>query len=200
MADTDKMVLNTDPSAATYRTDIKGWVSRDGIFYGDGPANERTARWAGCTHVHCESCGKPTEKSWLKCRECRSVSDRKAYDAKPKAQWDGKSMLYSELLDEYYSDLETAEDRLRDDQTLEDLMLMICEPNHVRPLDDDYCSDELPDDDHGDSTLPDAVAEAMEAFNKAVAGIVLSWSPGKFALQLPAVDLVPAATSESSGG
>jgi hypothetical protein len=33
--------------------------------------------------------------------------------------------------------------------------------------------------------VPDEVAEAMEAFNEAVAGIVLSWSPGKTALALP---------------
>ena len=33
--------------------------------------------------------------------------------------------------------------------------------------------------------MPDEVAEAMEAFNEAVAGIVLSWSPGKTALALP---------------
>lgn len=191
MADTDNMVLNTDPRAATYHTDIKGWVSRDGIFYGDGDANERTARYAGCTHVACDSCGKPTEKGWLKCTECRAIADRKAYDAKPKAQWDGVAMLYSELLDQYFNDVESAEDRLEDGQTLEDLMLMICEPNVVRPLDDDYCSDELPED--GDADVPDAVLDAMAAFNKAVAGIVLSWSPGKFALQLPAVDLVPAA-------
>ena len=66
-------------------------------------------------------------------------------------------------------------------QTLADLRLVICEPNYVRQLEPDYCCDELPDD--GD--VPDEVAEAMEAFNTAVAGIVLSWSPGKKALALP---------------
>lgn len=94
---------------------------------------------------------------------------------------------YSEALDEYFPDLSDAEDRLEEGQTLSDLMLLICVPNHVRPLDSDYCSDELAED--GD--LPAAVEDAMAAFNKAVAGIVLSWSPGKFSLKLPDGDGVP---------
>lgn len=38
----DKSVIMFDsPEAATYRTDIKGWVSRDGRYYGE---DERGAR------------------------------------------------------------------------------------------------------------------------------------------------------------
>ena len=32
--------------------------------------------------------------------------------------------------------------------------------------------------------MPDEVLKAIEAFNKAVAGIILSWSPGKIALDV----------------
>jgi hypothetical protein len=177
----EKLILDTDPEAATYRTDIKGWVSRDGIFYGDGPANERTARYAGCTHRACNRCGKPTEKHWLRCNGCRDLADRERHEAKPTAEWNGSDYLYSEALDEYFPDLDEVDDRLEEGQTLADLMLVICTPNHVRPLESDYCCDELADD--GD--LPSEVEEAMDAFNKAVAGIVLSWSPGKYALKLP---------------
>jgi hypothetical protein len=176
-----EMILDTDPRAATYRTDIKGWVARDGMFYGDGQSAEQTARYAGCTHRACERCGKPTTKHWLKCDDCRAILDRERFAQKPQAEWNGSDYLYSEALDEYFPDLSDAEDRLEEGQTLADLMLMICEPNYVTPLEDDYCCDQTTED--GD--LPNAVTEAMDAFNKAVAGIVLSWSPGKFALKLP---------------
>ena len=180
MAEHD-IILDTDPRAATYRTDIRGWVSRDGAFYGDGPSGESMARWAGCTHRACERCGKPCEKHWLKCADCRAIMDRERFAAKPRAEWNGSDLLYSYALDEYFPDLSEAQDRLEEGQTLADLMLVICEPNYVPRLDDDYCCDQM----SGDSDdLPVAVIHAMDAFNRAVAGIVLSWSPGKFALKL----------------
>jgi hypothetical protein len=61
------------------------------------------------------------------------------------------------------------------------MRLVICTPNYVRPLEPDYCSDDLAED----CDVPNKVEEAMDAFNAAVAGIVLSWSPGKTALELP---------------
>ena len=50
-------------------------------------------------------------------------------------------------------------------------------------LDPVHFCDELPDDDEGE--LPDSLYDAIDAFNAAVekAG-PLSWSPGKFALDL----------------
>lgn len=89
-----EMILDTDPRAATYRTDIKGWVSRDGMFYGDGPSNERTARYAGSTHRACERCGKPCEKLWLKCADCRAILDAERFAARPQAEWNGSDFLY----------------------------------------------------------------------------------------------------------
>ncbi|NQD37444.1 hypothetical protein HPT27_10425 [Permianibacter sp. IMCC34836] len=173
-----KVVMIDDPESATYRTDIKGWVSRDGRFFGDGPLNERTARWSGCTHTPCSQCGNPTEKHYTKCEGCRALAEEERYNAMPRAEWDGQAMLYSVARDCYFHDLDQAEDELEEGEKLTDLMLVICIPNHVRELEPDYCCDEC--DEDGD--LPDEVITAMEAFNKAVAGIVLSWSPGKFAL------------------
>lgn len=178
---TDSIILNTSAEAATYRTDIKGWVSRDGRFYGDGPANERTARYAGCTHVACNACGAPTEKNWLRCASCRAADDTAKFYAMPEEVWDGKAQLYSEAVDRYFSSPDDAEDWLEDGQALGDLRLVICEPNYVPQLSDEYCADELPEDS---DDLPDAVIQAMNAFNKAVAGIVLSWSPGKRRLKV----------------
>ena len=110
------------------------------------------------------------------------MSETDRYQAMPRAEWDGKAMLYSEATDRYYYDPEYAEADLDDGQTLADLRLVICRPNYVRRLDPDDYADELADDD-GD--LPNVLLEAIDAFNVAVAGTVLSWSPGNTALLLP---------------
>lgn len=171
----EKIVLFDSDEAAQPHT-MTGWKSRNGFFYD----NEQVARYDGCTHVKCQYCGEPTRKHYTVCDKCRAANEIERYDAMPKAEWDGKAMLYSDARDEYYSDMDGAEDVLEEGETIESLRLIICEPNCVRPLDSDYCSDDLADD----MELPDAISEAMDAFNKAVAGIVLSWSPSKFALKL----------------
>lgn len=173
----NKIIMRDSPEAAKPIT-LTGWVSSRGLFYRE----EATARYDGCTHVPCRDCGAPAEKTWLICQGCRDVADRKKFDALPRAKWDGVAMVYSNARDVYFSSPSDAEDSLEEGQTLDDLMLVICTPNHVRPLEGDYCSDELPDE--GDDDVPAVVIDAMEAFNKAVAGVVLSWSPGKVALQL----------------
>ena len=100
----------------------------------------------------------------------------------PRAQWDGKAMLYADATGEFYADLDEAEDSLWEEEggTLADLRLVICEPVYVWQLCADPFLDDLPDD--GD--LPDEVYEAIAEFNEAVKDIQLSWKPGKMALAL----------------
>lgn len=177
----NKIVMSDSPDAAQYRTDLKGWVSRDGFYFGDGTQGERAARYAGCTHVPCSQCGAQTPRGYTMCRACRDVASIAKYEAMPRAEWDGKAMIYSEARDRYYNSPDDAADDLEDGETLADLRLVICTPNYVCHIEPDYCCADLPED--GD--VPAEVEEAMAAFNEAVAGIVLSWSPGKVALALP---------------
>jgi hypothetical protein len=111
---------------------------------------------------------------------CRDKKDLERFEALPRADWDGMAMLYSEARDKYYAGPDDAEDELEEGETLADMRLVICEPNYVRQIDPDYFVDELPED--GD--VHPEVEAAMDTFNSAVAGIVLSWSPGKVALAL----------------
>ena len=177
----NEIVMIDSPEAAQYRTDIKGWVSRHGHYFGDGPNSEKTARYAGCTHTECSRCGAPTRKGYATCSACRESTCIAQYESMPRAEWDGKAMIYSDARDRYYNSPDDAADDLEDGETMADLRLMICEPNYVRQIDQDFCYDELPED--GD--IPDEVAAAIDEFNRAVSGIVLSWSPGKFALAVP---------------
>lgn len=115
------------------------------------------------------------------CKSCRDKKDEDRYDAMPKAAWDGVSMLYSKTLDRYFASPEDSEDELEEGQTLSDLRLIVCVPNRAKFLDDSHFVDDLPDD--GES--PVELLDAIEAFNKALEALPpLSWSPGKFALEI----------------
>lgn len=180
---TEKIVLPDDPAAAQYRTGIKGWVSRHGRFFGDGDGGERLARIDGCTHTRCKRCGSPNKyTAWRLCPACREQDAIAKFNAMPRAEWDGKAMLFSDEIGEFYADLDEAEDALcgEDDITLADLRLIICVPEYVRQLDPADFADDMPDD----CDVPEEVYEAIEAFNEDVAGIVTGWRPGKYALRL----------------
>lgn len=177
---TKEMVMQDSPEAASMRT-VTGWVSRNGRFWG---ADERAARYDGCTHVACRHCGKPVEKGWTACEACRDMAKDAKYKAMPRKAWDGASMLFSHSRDEYFNDIDGAEAALDDGETLDDLRLVICEPNRGRRLDEDYFWDELSED----GELPDCLLLAIETFNAAIATAPpLSWSPGKFALDTTAL-------------
>lgn len=85
--------------------------------------------------------------------------------------WDGESPVYSDINDTYYNDLDHAECDLEENQTLEDLQLLACRPEYVRPLDESYCEDILPED----GELPKEILDAMDEFNRKVEGIIISW-------------------------
>lgn len=101
--------------------------------------------------------------------------NREVYLGLPLVEWDGESPIYSDVNDRFYRDLSEVESDLEEGQEFVDLQLMPTSPEYVRPLDSSYCEDELPDDGYG--VLPVEVEQAMDAFNKAVEGIVISWSP-----------------------
>lgn len=185
---TDKIILPDSPEAATYRTDIRGWVARDGKFYGDGKTAEELARWAGCTHAPCDRCGTPTPKGYTRCDACRTMDAIKRYEAMPRAEWDGEAPLYSQLTGDFYDDLieaEEAAEEMEEPPTLADMRLVICEPVHVRRLDIADVLDGLtPDDGDLPADINAAIQAAVDTYNAAVAGFILSWEPGKTALKL----------------
>ena len=105
------------------------------------------------------------------------------YEQLPLVEWDCVSPLFSYVTDRLYKNLSEAESDLDEGQTLNSLQLMPTRPVYVRPLDSSYCEDELPEDGYGE--LPLEVEQAMDAFNKAVEGIVLSWEPIHKRLRFP---------------
>jgi len=177
-----KIIMFDSDEAAQYRTNLSGWVSRDGRYWGN---DERAARYDGCTHRPCEDCGKPTEKGWLVCPECRNTRDIARYNALPKEKWNEVGMLYSDARDKYFSDWGEIEDYCEDEGIeIAKLRLVICEPDYLPLISDDYGCDELAED----GELPDSVIRAIEDFNKVIkAAGPVSWMPGKKSVILPEV-------------
>jgi hypothetical protein len=178
------MILEDSPEAATYRTDIKGWVSRTGLFLGDRQDSERLARYDGSTHAKCEKCGQIRRKnSW--CETCHKLREKEVYEKMPKKKWDGEGMICCDG-DRYFTSIEEAEDYAEDNgQTLADLQLVICEPQYAHEIEDDYWEDLLPEDMGLDEVYPE-LSKAIEVVNVLIRQkkVPLSYSAGKFALEL----------------
>ena len=174
-----KQVLYTSDNAAKFVTNIKGWVDRDNRFWGN---DEHMARWSGCTHIICPDCGKPTQKTYTICRDCREKKAIERYKTKEHKEWDGEAPLYSETADEYFVDQDNLDDYLdTHDYTAQSLRLVICEPEYFREVESDYFCDDLPED----NDIPSEIADALEDLNRVIREQGPSlWRPGKYALEL----------------
>jgi hypothetical protein len=172
-----KIIMRDSDEAASIKT-VTGWVSSDGRWWGD---DERTARYAGCTHERC-ACGEVIEKSRMKCNACRRKEDREKFEKLEKVVWDGQPLVTDDD-DHYFFTIEDLLDYCADiGMQPQDLQLRICKPQYGREIGDDYFCDELAED----GEVPDSVHEAMGILNKAIkdAG-PLSWFPSKYAAIIP---------------
>lgn len=178
-----QIILNTDEAAAK-QTTVHGWVSRDGMFYGD---NERTARWAGCTHVACQECGQPTPKRYTKCEDCRLKGDIAKHAARERKPYES-GMLYSDALQRFFADDGELLDYIADEEIddHESLRVVLCSPIYPHEIDGDHWHDDLPEDCTLDDVAPD-LAAAVAAVNTVIDqmrkdGKAISWQPSKYAL------------------
>lgn len=168
-------------AAASIQT-VTGWVSRDGYFWGK---DEHMARWSGCTHVTCE-CGAVHTKSRTCCDDCLDKRSLERFHKLPEKA-DTGGFLYSDAADRYFSEVSEAEEYAYDEGiTLHDLRLIICEPNFMRTVDDEYWEGDLPEDQYLEDCVPKEVAEKLRELNELIMKMrpVLSWSPGKYRLSL----------------
>lgn len=93
----------------------------------------------------------------------------------PIVDWDEESPIYSDANNKFYNNILECEQDLDENQNLLSLRLMATSPQYIRPLDESYCDDIMPED--GYYELPDEILKAMDEFNKAVDGIIVSWYP-----------------------
>jgi hypothetical protein len=177
--DENKMILNTSDEAAHFVSGISGWVSRHGNFFGK---DERLARYDGCTNTVCE-CGKPCEKGWIKCIDCRDKADDERFRSFPKQAWDEKIPITLFRGDDYFFDREQLEEWCEEHEiTPSEVQLVICKPNYAREINNDFYGDDLPDDSSLEDVAP-GLAEKIAEVNKYIYDNrpILSWSPSNIA-------------------
>lgn len=173
----EEKIVMFDSQEAAKQVTVTLWQSRDGRLYSD----ERIARYDGCTHQPCKDCGEATGKWHIYCPDCEEKRDVEKWKAMPRVKYEG-GMLYSQTREKYYNDIGEVKDDLQDaidyggfekDSTIDDLRLVVCEPNYARQLDaNDF---DLPEDGELSESLNAAVTE----FNAKAAKEIVSWSPGK---------------------
>lgn len=177
-----EMILNTSAEAAKFVDTLSGWVSRGGIFFGK---DEGAARYHGCTHWECRDCGAPAPKGWECCDDCKEKRSAARYEKLERATWDEQGMLYSEVADRFFSSWDEVADYMEEEneKTMEPvvLRLVICEPEYLRQVDEDYWSDDLPEDGELSAEVVAALAELNEVLR---AEGPVSYRPGNKAAVL----------------
>jgi hypothetical protein len=178
------IILFESEEAAKFVTGISGWVDREGRFWGK---DERMARWSGCTHRKCEQCDTVIERLYLICDACKLKKDIERYEALEKIDWDGNTPLYSHQIDKYFFDEDDLMFEIEEnDCKPEEMRLVICRPNHLRQIDEDYFSDDLPED----GELPTEITSALEVLNKVIREHEpVSWSPSSKAIRIESLGI-----------
>lgn len=154
------------------------WMSRHRHAY-LGPNSEELARRDGATHVPCLTCKQPAKKPALRCESCKTAHERACYLNLPCRDWDGTELIWSEVLNDVFRGPEYLVDAAMDlwpaEETTElNLLVYPVKPVPCPVIDEcGFFERHLAPD----SELPDEVQQAMEAYNNAVEGIVLSYDP-----------------------
>lgn len=182
MSSTEKIILPEDVVLESATINFPG--SNPITLYkvpGDGKnlySSEESARYRMCTHAKCTTCGTPAKRPYTLCESCRHKRSVQRYRELPFEEWDGKTMLCIYGDDQYFQDHDDivmyCDDHDIDDST--QLMLVICTPNYIKPIQHDWFEDDLPED----GELPKELNDKIEEFNKFIETLKpISWSEGK---------------------
>lgn len=169
----NKIVLYSSPEAASIKT-LTGWVDRDGRYWGD---NEHQARYCGATHNVCTK--HPDQEPFVinwGCPACKDEHQQERFEGFERIQWDGETPVTMFFGDKYFFDIDEIRDHCEEcGVSVDDLKLVLCEPNYPHQLDpNDIFVDILPED----GEVSPELYEAFEALNKIIDNHQpLSWSP-----------------------
>ena len=186
-----KIILPDDPEAATYRTDICGWVDRHGRFHG---TNESWARRQGATHLKCSERGE-FYSSHAYCHPCSERKQRERFLALPMREWKGEPVCLPDGY-EYFFDASSFYDYC-DDQRLnpQEVDLVFADPQCAGEIDP---RDHYADDMAEGVGLPVAIIEAFNELNESIRACrdPISWWPSNVRVDPSSIDNTQAAQAE----
>lgn len=179
--------VHYDDAEIEFRTDISGWVTPDGRYFGD---NQHLARWNSCTTVTCasEDCDNHTHKQWTHCLPCRNKTKKDKWEKADKAPLSVSSVcLWSDAVGEYFSGWERVEEYCEEfDSAPEELLLYHCKRNKAPVFElEDFLCDIIPEDHTVEDVTSSEVIEAASRLNKLLQACNLnSYSPSKIAVEI----------------
>ncbi len=143
----DDIIILGDESVIEYKTNIEGWVGKDGKYYGKSDVAKQTALYANSTHRKC-SCGN-LFKINAYCESCREKRFKERFLELEEVEWDGESALVCFDDDRYFYSLEDAHEYCEDNEIdIKDLMLVQCERKftfahiNIDEMNEEYCTEE----------------------------------------------------------
>lgn len=167
----EKIIMYDSEEAASQKT-LTGWVSANGRYWGK---DEHMARYDGCTHKKCE-CGNATEKSWIRCEECRHKSDVERFNKLPFKEWDESENVCTWDGDKYFFHVDDVIEYMEEND-LKEIDLLICEPIEYSLIDfEQITGSEV----HEDWEPEVELEKAVNKLNKVIKELKPhSWQPGK---------------------
>lgn len=196
---TESKIIKYEDAAEFVNVTYSGWQCKNckKIYSakksGTNAQAEHHAKWCCATDLPCEECsGRRNSKTYTCCLSCQEKHKLERWLKRPKKSYNGE-MLYSEVTEKYYNDIEDVcedfediENNMEDTELpgkLDDFRLVLCEPNFGREFDiTQYLEDSLPSEEDFDFK-DDKVKEINKIVNNWLAEYgPFSYYPGKFAL------------------
>lgn len=147
-----------------YRTNIKGWVGANKIFYGE---DEHMARYANSNARRCrnENCENITRsQSYSICDICREKKALELYLSFPEVEWDRETPVFVFNDDTFFENEEQLIDYIESENIKEPLPLVLGEKQKVPKYNLDFLSEYI-EDDHD---IHPAIYDALYNLNKVV--------------------------------
>jgi len=173
----DDVFLITGNDVA-WKITIDMWQSSDGRLFMD----EASARYHGCTHRPCNTCGEPARKMYTHCDLCRAESTRRRYSRLEGKAWDESNPVCTYDDDRYFFSLDEIEDYCDEFEcSIDDLMLVHCAPQYAFELYPDEIYEDILSED---CDVPPNIESAFAALNRTIieSDEILSWVPSDIAV------------------
>jgi len=173
-----EIILDTDSNLVEYKTDIKGWVGKDGRFYGK---EKDLAIYANSTHKKCDK-GHIFKKSWISCPDCRELELPEKYLRLKEIEWNKETPLCLFDTDTYFWNIDEIYDYAECEEIdIKNLDLVICEPQHLWRIETDIWEDIIPEDMDLNDYASDEFIEKLKELNNIIDNHKpISWIGGKF--------------------
>ena len=168
-----EFILETDEKAAT-KVNLDLWQSTRGNLFKE----EKDARYDSATHTKCEKCTESAEKPYRLCGIHLKESAQERWGKMPRKGWDKKTPLVIFQSEQYFFDEYEIEDYCdENDIDSSELQLVICDPIHMRQIDEDYWTDCIPEE----SDFPKGFLSELKKFNEYIESLPLvGWGQGSF--------------------